>query len=132
VYRWDDYDAVATNAFTDPSREVTAIAQLARSLCEQPLDFTEWYFPSRLPADMSSAGNREIAAHLLHPEGIERHRVFTAQAGDGLGNTPDVGPGDVLLTLPGYNHVDVVTAAARQNDGKREPVSTGLAAFAAG
>ena len=73
VYGWDDYDAVVPNAFTDPSREVTAIAQLARSLCEQPLDFTEWYFPSRLPPDMSATDDPAIAAHLLHPDGIERH-----------------------------------------------------------
>jgi hypothetical protein len=132
VYGWDDYDAVPTTAFTDPSREVTAIGQLARNLCEQPLDFTEWYFPSRLPVDMSPAGASDIAAHLLHPDGIQRHRVFTAQAADGLGATPDVRPGDVLLTLAGYNHIDVLTASARQNDGMPERVSTGLAEFANG
>ncbi|HEY5853063.1 MAG TPA: hypothetical protein VIW24_03170 [Aldersonia sp.] len=121
VYGWDDYDAVVPNAFTDPSREVTAIAQLARSLCEQPLDFTEWYYPSRLPADMSSPADPAIAAHLLHPDGIERHPVLTIRAADGLGSVPDLRPGDVFLTVPGYNHLDVLTAAGP------EPVSTALA-----
>ena len=101
VYAWDDYDAVVPNAFTDPGREVTTIAQLARSLCEQPLDFTEWYFPSRLPSDMAAPDDPAIAAHLLHPDGIERHRVFTARAADGLGSVPELRPGDVFLTLAG-------------------------------
>ena len=34
------------------------------------------------------------------------------------------------VTLPGYNHLDVVTAARRQNDGRPEPTWKALANFA--
>jgi hypothetical protein len=33
------------------------------------------------------------------------------------------------LILPGYNHLDVATAAWRQNDGRPEPTSRALAHF---
>ena len=46
--------------------------------------------------------------------------------------SPTSDPGDVFLTVPGYNHLDVLTAAARQNSGAPEPVSTALATGAAG
>ena len=34
------------------------------------------------------------------------------------------------ITIPGYNHLDVATAAWRQNDGRPEPTSKALAHFA--
>ena len=34
------------------------------------------------------------------------------------------------MILPGYNHLDVATAAWRQNDGRREPSSAALGRFA--
>ena len=51
-------------------------------------------------------------------------------AGDGLlaGRVPaDLHP----LVAAGYQHLDVLTAAPVQNDGRPEPVSTNLARFAA-
>ena len=33
--------------------------------------------------------------------------------------------------MPGYNHLDVATAARRQNDGRPEPTSKALAALRA-
>ncbi|MFI5718726.1 hypothetical protein [Nocardia sp. NPDC051750] len=65
VYRWLDYnelDATAA-AFTSPGSEVTSIAQLARSLCEPPRDFTEWYFPTRLALDLQQKTAPSIAAN---------------------------------------------------------------------
>jgi hypothetical protein len=34
------------------------------------------------------------------------------------------------ITIPGYNHLDVLDAARRQNDGRPEPTAAALAAFA--
>ncbi len=65
------------------------------------------------------------------------------QAGDSDNNSaPDEGPpalGDEPpnemplsreLIVPGYNHLDVATAAWRQNDGRPEPTSRALTHFA--
>ena len=34
------------------------------------------------------------------------------------------------ITIPGYNHLDVLDAARRQNDGRPEPTAKALAGFA--
>jgi hypothetical protein len=63
------------------------------------------------------------------------------QAGDSDSNQGrDTGPPSVgrgpnsfarsrEVTIPGYNHIDVTTAARRQNDGRPEPSSTALTDF---
>lgn len=51
TYDWKDYDATSPH-------EMTAISELARSWYEGPgLDFSEWYFPQRLPADVAVASS---------------------------------------------------------------------------
>jgi hypothetical protein len=47
------------------------------------------------------------------------------QAGDGIGEASG-GGADQTVTLPGYDHLDVVTAAARQNNGNPEGASAAL------
>ncbi|MFG2467263.1 hypothetical protein ACGFXB_17650, partial [Streptomyces canus] len=56
-------------------------------------------------------------------------RCRSGLAGDGLlaGRVPaDLHP----VVADGYQHLDVLTAAPVQNNGRPEPVSTALAAFA--
>ncbi|AZG45640.1 hypothetical protein [Gordonia insulae] len=130
VYSWADYDEVTPNAYTDPSEEVTSISQLARSLCEPPLDFTEWYFPTAINTDLVQETAPAIAAHYLYRDGVRRNPVLTLQGGGGLDLGSSDNPTDVPVKLHGYNHIDVLTAAQRQNDGRPEQVSTRLAAFA--
>ncbi|MEU5843465.1 hypothetical protein [Rhodococcus sp. NPDC047139] len=136
VYRWLDYDEVGTAAsspgearYTNRGTEVTSIAELARNLSEPPLDFTEWYFPSKLPSDLSSATRFE--GH-LHRDGTARNPVVTLLAGGGITVPETAHPNERRLALPGYNHIDVLTAAAGQNDGRPEQVSQALADFAVG
>ncbi|MER6082507.1 hypothetical protein [Streptomyces sp. NPDC001833] len=140
LYTWRDYDRVGAaddpgyrsadgTPFTDASKEVTDIRELARSLAEQPLDFTEQYFPTRLVTDLELAGSPQVKRLLVHPEGLTARPTLTVLAGDGLlaGRIPaDLHP----VVAAGYQHLDVLTAAPVQNDGRPEPVSTGLAAFA--
>ncbi len=139
-YTWRDYDDIdATVArdrhgapFTTPAKEVTAIADLARSLAEHPLDFTEQYFPSKLVTDISQAGAAEIRAHVRHPEGITAHPTINLLAGDGLiAPRGEPATGETVLA-PGYQHLDVLTAAARRNTGEAEPVAANLTRFALG
>ncbi|WP_259443598.1 hypothetical protein [Rhodococcus sp. DMU2021] len=135
VYRWLDYDEVGTGAsspdearYTDRGSEVTSIAELARNLSEPPLDFTEWYFPSRLRFDLASATRFE--GH-LHRDGVARNPVVTLVASGGIPLPERDHPNERRWVLPGYKHIDVLTAAADQNDGRPEQVSQTLADFAA-
>ncbi|WP_433247059.1 hypothetical protein [Actinomadura nitritigenes] len=136
LYTWRNYDDVGGGVpaskdgtpFTSAAKEVTDIGELARSLAEQPLDFTEHYFPTKMVTDIALAASPGIADDAVHTNGPTANPVINLEAGDGLGGRDPL-PGDVVA--PGYQHIDVLTAAAKQNGGEPEIVSTNLAAFAA-
>ncbi|GAA2279500.1 hypothetical protein GCM10010234_15270 [Streptomyces hawaiiensis] len=140
LYTWRNYDRVGDaddpgyrsadgTPFTGAGEEVTDVRQLARSLAEQPLDFTEQYFPTKLVTDIELATSPQVKKLVVHPEGLKANPVLTVLAGEGLlaGRVPaDLHP----VVADGYQHLDVLTAAPEQNDGRPEPVSTSLAGFA--
>ncbi|MCT9075667.1 hypothetical protein [Streptomyces fulvoviolaceus] len=140
LYTWRNYDRVGDaddpgyrsadgTPFTDAGKEVTDIQELARSLAEQPLDFTEQYFPTKLVTDLQLATSPQVKQLIVHPEGLTANPTLTVLAGDGLlaGRVPsDLHP----VVADGYQHLDVLTAAPVQNNGRPEPVSTSLARFA--
>jgi hypothetical protein len=140
LYTWRDYDKVGaaddpgyTSAdgtpFTDASKEVTDIQELARSLSEQPLDFTEDYFPTKLVTDIELGTSPQISRFVVHPDGLTANPNLTVLAGDGLlAGHPPAGLDPVIA--PGYQHLDVLTAAPAQNNGEPETVSVHLARFA--
>ncbi|MEV0247462.1 hypothetical protein AB0H76_12795 [Nocardia sp. NPDC050712] len=135
VYRWLDYDDTAeltAGPYTGPASEVTAIAELARSLCEPPLDFTEWYFPTRLALDVQQTSAPSFAHHHRHLDGVNRNPILTFRGSGGIPVADSGSPQDEVIHLPGYNHLDVLTAAPRQNNGQPEVVSSRLAEFAIG
>ncbi|GAB2851869.1 hypothetical protein GCM10027074_18250 [Streptomyces deserti] len=141
LYTWRNYDRVGDpddpgyrsadgTPFTNAGKEVTDIRQLARSLAEQPLDFTEQYFPTKLVTDLQLATSPQVKKLVVHPGGLTANPTLTVLAGEGLlaGRVPaDLNP----VVADGYQHLDVLTAAPVQNDGRPEPVSTHLARFAA-
>ncbi|MDX6431320.1 MAG: hypothetical protein QOE54_3686 [Streptosporangiaceae bacterium] len=142
LYGWLTYDQIGTAAdpgyrssdgtlFTTRAKEVTDIAELARSMSEAPLDFTEWYFPTKMVTDLYLSDSAEIKKYAVHTGGIAARPVLTLRGGSGvpLSSAPTVG---TLVIVSGYHHIDVLTAAATQNDGKPEPVSTNLVRFATG
>ncbi|OZF50042.1 hypothetical protein CH293_16415 [Rhodococcus sp. 14-2470-1b] len=135
VYTWNDYDSLdsspQTARYTDSSSEVTSISQLARSLAEPPLDFTEWYFPTKLSTDLAQSSSTAIREHRLHRDGVHRNPILTLQGTGGIELPPSGRPGDRPIVVQGYNHLDVLTAARTQNNGLPEVVSTELARFAA-
>ncbi|MDQ0682191.1 hypothetical protein QFZ56_001154 [Streptomyces achromogenes] len=140
LYTWRNYDRVGDaddpgyrsadgTPFTTAGKEVTDIRELARSLAEQPLDFTEQYFPTKLLTDIQLGTSPQVKRLVVHPGGLTANPTLTVLAGDGLlaGRIPaDLHP----VVAAGYQHLDVLTAAPVQNDGRPEPVSAGLAAFA--
>lgn len=132
LYSWQNFDEVTRNEFTQPAKEVTDIQQLARSLAEHPLDFTEHYFPTKMVTDLSHASLPEVGRDAVHTQGITANPTITFRAADafsggGIGGDPARGR---LIVVQGYQHLDVLTAAATQNNSKAEPVSSKLAAFA--
>ncbi|GCB43377.1 hypothetical protein SNL152K_662 [Streptomyces sp. NL15-2K] len=140
LYTWRDYDRVGEpddpgyrsadgTPFTSAGKEVTDIRELARSLAEQPLDFTEQYFPTKLVTDLQLATSPQVKRLVVHPEGLTANPTLTVLAGEGLlaGRVPpDLNP----VVADGYQHLDVLTAAPVQNNGRPEPVSTNLVGFA--
>ncbi|MFD3497849.1 hypothetical protein ACFWWT_26830 [Streptomyces sp. NPDC058676] len=140
LYTWRNYDRVGDpddpgyrsadgTPFTDAGKEVTDVQELARSLAEQPLDFTEQYFPTKLVTDIQLATSPQVKRLVVHPDGLTANPTLTVLAGDGLlaGRVPaDLDP----VVADGYQHLDVLTAAPEQNDGRPEAVSTNLARFA--
>lgn len=142
LYSWQNYNQIPaagtsyrTNAgkpFTTGAKEVTDISELARSLAEQPLDFTEQYFPFKLVSDIQQASAPQLADHLRYPRGIYANPTLNLLGGSGLVAAGGKLPHGRNVIAPGYHHLDVLTASAVQNNGKPELVSTELAAFAAG
>lgn len=141
VYAWRNYDEFGPtdgpvpNAgdgtpFTTAGKEVTDIQQLARSMAEQPLDFTEDYFPTKLVTDIQQSAATEISRNAIHQDGLTANPTITLLAGDGLRGANAPPPSGETVVAPGYQHLDVLTADARQNDGRPEPVSARLAQFA--
>ena len=140
LYTWRNYDRVGDaddpgyrsadgTPFTNAGKEVTDIRELARSLAEQPLDFTEQYFPTKLVTDIQMSTSPQVKRLVVHPGGLTANPTLTVLAGDGLlaGRVPaDLNP----VVADGYQHLDVLTAAPLQNNGRPEPVSTNLARFA--
>ena len=140
LYTWRNYDRVGDaddpgyrsadgTPFTGAGKEVTDIQELARSLAAQPLDFTEQYFPTKLVTDLELATSPQVKRLIVHPEGLTAKPTLTVLAGDGLlaGRVPsDLDP----VVADGYQHLDVLTAAPEQNNGRPEPVSTALTEFA--
>ncbi|MEU1545580.1 hypothetical protein [Nocardia sp. NPDC005745] len=139
LYTWRDYDdpAVAAGAadrhgvpFTDATHEVTDIADLSRSLAAQPLDFTEWYFPMRLAFDVFQSQAPELTRHRTHLGGIFANPTINLIGGAGVVVAAGARGHGETVTAPGYHHIDVLTAAARQSGGQPEIISTNLARFA--
>lgn len=120
LYTWANFDAIGSagdGAFTDVTgrallttqeSEVTDLQEYARAVYEGPLNFYEWYFPERLGLDLGIAAasfRADFGIHTLHLDRLDSLPTIEFSA-DGL---------------PGYDHLDVLCAAAdrtqrRQNE----------------
>ena len=132
-YTWADYDEITGDhtPYTSADREVTSIHELARNLSEPPLSFTEDYFPTRLAVDAMNNASPDVMAHRLYRGALDQSPVLTVNGGAGIGlQSLNPSPNSRTIVLPGYAHLDFVTAAAKQNSGQPEQASTALAGFA--
>lgn len=128
---WDEPQSTAARGdgrlFTTAASEVTDVQDLARVLHGAPLDFLEHYYPTMLTLDSILAGLGDRTgdfARIVDEDAARRKPRLTIAAGDGLAdvNEPAGPPGvaNEVLELPGYDHVDVITAAPVQHDGTPE------------
>jgi len=132
LYGWLNYNQLAGaaipndangNPYTTPAREVTDINDFARSVGAWPMDFVEKYFPIRLAADSING-----SAGAIHTDFASKRPIIDIIAGDGPKMGLQLAPANTPI-IPGYNHIDVMTAAAIQNDGQPEKVTTNLLSF---
>ena len=155
LYTWQDYTEVGRDGapvalnsrgqpYTNRDSEVTDVRQLGRALYQYPANFIETYFPTRLLTDVVAmeGGDRSGDLENLRHDGPAMKSILLVQAGDsGSNDTADDSgpthagekPNDKELSreavLPGYNHLDVTTAAWQQNDGRKEGSSKELARY---
>ena len=74
-------------------------------------------FPTALMTGLTNRSSPDGFRHRLYPGAALGSPIVTFQAGGGIGVDAPDGHGR-LVKLPGYNHLDVLTAAAKQNNGK--------------
>lgn len=150
TYSWLNYNQLPAtlpspvsdpgHPYTSPAEQVSDINQLAWAMYgASPSLFTVDYFPTQLVLDIAAAGLGSRAgtlSGLAYSDGITKHPAAYIDAGDGvtptLGTTGagaiPAGPApQVHVVVPGYSHLDVVTAAWAQNNGQPEEVSSTLA-----
>jgi pimeloyl-ACP methyl ester carboxylesterase len=154
LYSWQNYSEVGAGGaeiplndegepYTSREGEASDVGQLARTMFDAPANFIEQYFPTRLLRELMAAGRGERDGSLSHIKynGPAKRPGILLQAGDSMDNSaPDTGPPipgpkpndkriSRSITIPGYNHLDVLTAARTQNDGRREPTAKALSNF---
>ncbi len=130
LYRWVNFDEVGGESdplyqdkggaltYTTAENEVSDVRDVARAIFKGPLNLTEWYFSTRLMADIVAAlfpFGRDYGINFLHGDRLEGMPKieFIAEQGVLSGGTfmflPI--PGEREL-IKGYNHMDVLTACA--------------------
>ncbi|MGH2906658.1 MAG: hypothetical protein ACRDKI_07795 [Solirubrobacterales bacterium] len=137
LYKWRNYNQLGGvsiprdffgRPYTDKYQEVTDINDVADSLAALPMNFVEAYFPLKLALDsfLGLAGATGTVPGQVHPEGVAARPNINILTADG----PVAGLARVFSpespVIPGYQHLDVLTAAPTQNNGQPEPAATKL------
>lgn len=125
LYGWATYDEVAskddpsyqsndgTVEFTNYIEEVTEISDVARSIYEGEANFAEWYMSERLMLDLQGASLGVDGLNYFHGEAAKQLPLIEFIAAMEPETVPTGVVGKVVFA-PGYNHLDVVTAAANK------------------
>ncbi|MDQ8045077.1 MAG: hypothetical protein AAGC46_09675 [Solirubrobacteraceae bacterium] len=132
---WTNYDQLGSGPtqiganLTKPTSEVTDARDMARIQFEGPTNFTEPYFPVRVVTDLTAFYGHDKGGELSYF--YYRHPTARKPRIIGIGTEGEIikgkfGSPDPYVLLPGYDHVDSVTAAEKQNNGKPEGSSTML------
>ncbi|KAE8266196.1 hypothetical protein A4X09_0g6153 [Tilletia walkeri] len=143
LYGWLNYDEIADDGsnvardgggrgkpFVNSSVEVTDIVDFARSLTETPLPYIETYYPTRVTSDVidSGKGVKEALTTNTYPRGYLLRPAINLIGSEGLALKLII-PSDNVVIAPGYNHLDSIGAARKQNLGRQEVLSIAAAKF---
>lgn len=146
LYYWVNFDEVGTPAdlefkdttgavtYTTAANEVADIQDVARIIYKGPVNLTEWYFSTRLIADIMAAlfpYGADYGLNFLHGERVgELPKIeFLAEQGVLAGGLYGmVLPGEYEY-IEGYNHLDVLTASANTSSRRENEVIRPLINF---
>lgn len=102
---------------------MTDAATFARIMHEGPTNLVESWFPTRIVTDLvalASGARRGTLAPAIHIHPTRRKPRLVILGGDGVIRKAHIRPLDPHVVLPGYEHLDVLTAAEQQNNGRPE------------
>ncbi|MBF6331980.1 hypothetical protein IU452_26090 [Nocardia transvalensis] len=140
LYTWNNYDHPAApdltgRVYSTPQSEHTDIRHLARQLFEGPAMFFDPFFPmaqlnSSIDVDYSDGPFRRPAVFVYGTAGTVNDTLeMLTPIGEFLSpGTPPLRPRDAAVGI-GYTHLDVLTAAPHQNDGRPSATTTAVIDF---
>jgi hypothetical protein len=126
LYTWVNFDEVGDasdpyytdttgeTTYTTIENEVADIQDVARVIFKGPLNLVEWYFSARLLVDFQAASlpfGPDYGINFLYGDEVLEMPQVLFLAGEGT-HTEDDGQVGIVYHLPGYNHMDVLTASA--------------------
>ena len=127
LYGWANFDQIGDSAdpefkdtegntvLTTMVEEVSDIQDVAGVLYKGPSNFLEWYFSMRLMVDFMAAifpFAPEYGLNLMHMDRIDEIPQVEFMAGSNMDSSLTGPTGAERHVLEGYNHIDVLTAAA--------------------
>ena len=127
VTGWVNYNELGPGqlgpGLTEKATEVTDATQFARIQFEGPTNFTEPYFPLRVITDLTGFYGHDRGGDLAnftyrHP--TARKPRIESLGLSGVQKKAALGGPDPSVWQYGYEHVDAITAAEVQNNGKPE------------
>ncbi|MCP4137897.1 MAG: hypothetical protein GY754_43445 [bacterium] len=129
LYTWTNFDEVDDSfaPFTSPIEEVTDLHVIANTMYKGPTNLMEWYFPTRLILDMMAAKYEigpKYGLNYLHPDYDKNLKCFNRLAGHGpfVEVARNEGIDVDLITIEGYDHFDMLTAATEQPERRENEV----------
>ncbi len=127
LYEWADFDQVGrasdpdyrdtqgTMTYTTMVEEVSDIRDVAQVVYKGSSNLLEWYFTTRLMVDMLALlfpFAPDYGLNYLHASELGELPMLEVMAGSNLNPFSQGTPPGERLVLEGYNHIDVLTAAA--------------------
>jgi hypothetical protein len=144
LYGWADFDQIGRGAdpdfediegstvLTTMVEEVSDIQDVAAVLYKGPSNFLEWYFTMRLMVDFMAAifpFAPEYGLNLMHMDRIDELPQVEFMAGSNMDPSLSGPTGAERYVLEGYNHIDVLTAAADRTSHRENGVLAPLIDF---
>lgn len=144
LYGWANFDQIGSSAdpefkdsegstvLTTMVEEVSDIQDVAGVLYKGPSNFLEWYFSTRLMVDFTAVSFSfapEYGLNLLHMDRIDEIPQVEFMAGSNMDSSLTGHTGAERHVLEGYNHIDVLTAAADRTSHRENGVLAPLIDF---